>query len=319
MAERSIGMTTGSGDGDVGGYNSSRMTAMFDATFGSGILSYGNMFTLTGSGTATMTIASGDAVIGGFFYENTSSTNLTITGVANGTYYLVIRVNNTGSAVTVARSEGTGATNTTIAAYTVRLALVSSVNSATDITLYTIAVSGGTWTLSGQGRDFANTRQLAHRTTAYIYGYSNAAVATGTASYSTVATTFPSPSTNSQNANILKAELVGGVPRITIYAPGNYIADCLVEWDTNTTGSRFISLGANVGASTVGSHQYSHAVTAASIVNAFHSSRCVQKAQFTFTITPSGALGSQFVELRVAQNSGANRSIENSYISLTRI
>lgn len=315
MAERSIGMTTGSGDGDVGGYSSSRMTTMFDSVFGNGILSYGNMFSVSGSGTATLTVASGVAMVDGFFYENTTNCALTITGIANGTYYLVVRMNNTASPVTVTRSEGTGATNTTIAAYTVRIALVSSINSATDIKLYTIAVTGGTWTLSDQQRDFAVTRPLAARVTASIADATSASVASGTASYATLSTNAVSSTTNS---NILGIPIVGGIPRITFYATGAYIIDCMVDWDTNTTGSRYISIGANSGASpsaaTTGS-----AVTAASIVNAFHGSRCVHKATFTIYVNPSGALGSQYVELRVAQNSGTARTVAGSCISVTRM
>lgn len=319
MAERSIGMTSGSGDGDAGGYNSSRMTTFFDSVHGNGILAYGNTFALTGSGTATLTIAQGVAMVAGFFYENTSSLNLSITGVANGTYPLVVRVNNSASPLTVIRSEGTGASTTTIAAYSTRIALVSAYNSATDIRLATVIVSGGTWSYSNVNRDFATTRQINQQMFASAIGYSNSSVANGTASLTALNSAFPAGTLTSTNSNVLKAEVVGGVPRVTIYEEGWYTVTAQVAWDTNTTGSRFMGLSiSNTGGST--QSPMVQAVTAASVVNAMVASYAVQSATWTFQATVGGGVaGGTYVQLGVAQNSGAARSINDSWFTVSRI
>jgi hypothetical protein len=319
MAERSIGMTSGSGDGDAGGYNSSRMTTFFDSVHGSGILAYGSMFTLTGSGTATLTVAQGVAMVAGFFYENTSSLNLTITGVANGTYPLVVRVNNAATALTVIRAEGTGASTTTIAAYSTRIALVSSYNSATDIRLATVTVTGGTWAYSNVNRDFAVTRQMNQQITASANAYSNSSVANGTAALVGLNSSFPAGTLTSTNSNVLKAEVVGGIPRITIYEEGHYLAVAQVAWDTNTTGSRFMGLTiSNTGSSV--QTPLIQSVTAASVVNAMVSSYALQSATWTFQATIGGSsVGGAYVQLGVAQNSGAARAINDSWFQVTRL
>jgi hypothetical protein len=319
MAERSIGMTSGAGDGDAGGYNSSRMTTFFDSVHGNGILAYGSMFSLTGSGTATLTIAQGVAMVAGFFYENTSSLNLSMTGVTNGTYPLVVRVNNSASALTVVRSEGTGASTTTIAAYSTRIALVSTYNSATDIRLATVTVTGGTWAYSNINRDFAVTRQQNQQITASANAYSNASVANGTASLTALNNTFPAGTLTSTNSNVLKAEVVGGIPRVTIYEEGHYLVVAQVAWDTNTTGSRFMGLTiSNTGGSVQA--PIIQSITAASVVNAMYSSYVVQSATWTFQATVGGSTaGGTYVQLGVAQNSGAARAVNDSWFQVTRL
>lgn len=321
MAERSIGMTTGSGDGDVGGYSSSRMTTFFYDTFGHGVLrdAAGTaMFGFSGSGTSNISIGAGQAMVNGYFYESTAAVPLALTGVANGTYGVVIRVNDTASPITVIRSEGTGATNTTIAAYTVRLALVSTVNQVADVILGYITVSGGTWssaTRAMDNRTYAESRTYPLTATAAMLA-TNASVANGTVTYSTVVT---SPTYQNTASDIMLASTVGGVPRISLYAYGVYHVEVMVDWDTNTTGSRIISLGTNTGGA-YPAELYSHAVTAASIVNPFYSSRCIQKASFTIQVENQGiTYGNNYIELRVAQNSGAARAITASIVRVVKV
>lgn len=320
MAERSIGMTTGSGDGDAGGYASSRMTTFFYETFGHGVLldpAGSAMFSISGPSTS-VNVGAGQAMVYGYFYESTSTVPLSLTGVANGTYGLVIRANNTAAPLTVIRSEGTGATNTTIAPYTVRLALVSTVNQVQDVILGYITVSGGSWSPTARQMDtrtFATSRTMVSSATSAIAA-SNASVASGTAAYATVAT---SPSLVNTYTDILLAQTVGGVPRITLFASGLYNVEVIVDWDTNTTGSRFISLGTNTGATGLTTELYSHAITAASIVNPFYGSRCIQKASFAISVDNLGVVaGNNYIELRVAQNSGAARAITSSVIRVTK-
>ena len=82
MAEQSIGYaTTGTGDGPAAGYDSSRMTVIEAKTLGIGVLLQGGYLAASGTGTATLSIADGSAVVatgtttvtGGYLYENTST------------------------------------------------------------------------------------------------------------------------------------------------------------------------------------------------------------------------------------------------------
>lgn len=143
MAEQSVGMTSGSGDGTAGGYINTRMTAMQYKGGANGIsLSRTGMsLQLSGTGSSTLTIADGSAYVGGFFYENTTSLNISVSTVLSGTYFVLIRVNDTASNVTVIRS----ASGTAITARTVRacVADTASYNQSTDVILGTITISGG--------------------------------------------------------------------------------------------------------------------------------------------------------------------------------
>lgn len=142
MAEQSIGMTSGSGDGVAGGYTSGRMTQMELKTLSNGQLLYTNNgsdqpFALSGVGTSTLSIGDGNAMVAGWFYENTTAVTIGLSGAAT-TYYLVVAVNNSASPLAVFRAVGGGST---IPAYSVRLAVVTSVPSQ-SIQLATIGWSG---------------------------------------------------------------------------------------------------------------------------------------------------------------------------------
>jgi len=96
MAEQSIGMATGTGasfgDGNVGsGYASSRLTAMETKTLSDGVLQVGSEMAMSGTGSATLAIADGAAVVGGYFYENTTSSSINISTLANATYNVVMQ------------------------------------------------------------------------------------------------------------------------------------------------------------------------------------------------------------------------------------
>jgi len=147
MAEQSIGMTSGLGDGVAGGYVSGRMTQMELKTLSNGQLIYTNNgndqpFALSGTGTSTLNIGDGAAMVAGFFYENTTAVTISVTGLAAATYPLVIAVNNSAGTQAVTRAVGGAAT---IPAYTVRLALVASVPSP-GIQIGTVITNGTTIT-----------------------------------------------------------------------------------------------------------------------------------------------------------------------------
>ena len=146
MAEQSIGMSTGLGDGTAGGYTADRMRDMEARTFGDGIFlnSDGSQpFAMTGSGTSTLTIGIGNANVAGFFYQNTTAATISeATGVTNATYYLIIVANNSASTAAVTK---TVAGVATVPAYTVRLALASAaqLGALTYQSIGTCVVTGG--------------------------------------------------------------------------------------------------------------------------------------------------------------------------------
>jgi hypothetical protein len=147
MPEQSIGMTSGLGDGVAGGYVSGRMTQMELKTLSNGQLLYTNNgtdqpFAMSGSGSSTLSIGDGAAMVAGFFYENTSAVTISVTGLAAATYQLVIAVNNAAGTQAVTRAVGGAAT---IPAYTVRLALMTSVPSP-GIQIGTVITNGTTIT-----------------------------------------------------------------------------------------------------------------------------------------------------------------------------
>lgn len=244
MPEQSIGMATGTGagfgDGNVGsGYASSRMTAMETKTLSDGVLQVGNLFAMTGIGTNTLTIADGAAVVGGFFYENTSSSAIVISTLANATYNVVILVNNTAGSITVSRSVA----GTTVTTYSVRLAVATSAQLVGQayVQLGTVQVAGAVIAAAGIVHNYAmygTTTQLPYQAYASMSG--GIAVLT-TASTNVDVTGYSSPSVTSDN--IFSANTATG--EITVRRTGLYLATFSGDFSTGTTGFRSISLAVN--------------------------------------------------------------------------
>lgn len=140
-------MTSGLGDGVAGGYVSGRMTQMELKTLSNGQLIYTNSgsdqpFALSGSGSSTLSIGDGAAMVAGFFYENTSAVTISVTGLAAATYKLVVAVNNAAGTLAVTRAVGGAAT---IPQYSVRLALMTAVPSP-GIEVASVTTNGTTIT-----------------------------------------------------------------------------------------------------------------------------------------------------------------------------
>jgi hypothetical protein len=244
MAEQSIGMATGTGagfgDGNVGsGYASSRMTAMETKTLSDGVLQVGNVFAMTGIGTGTLTIADGAAVVGGYFYENTSSAAIVISTLANATYNVVILVNNTAGSITVSRSVA----GTTVTTYSVRLAVATAAQlvGQTYVQLGTVQVSGAVIAASGIVHNYdmyGTTTQLPYQSYATMSG--------GTATLTTASTNYDVTGYSSQSVtgdNIFSANTTTG--EITVQRTGLYLATYTGNFSTGTTGFRSISLAVN--------------------------------------------------------------------------
>lgn len=235
MAEQSIGMATGTGagfgDGNVGaGYSSTRMTAMETKTLSDGVLQVGNEFSMTGVGTGTLTIQDGAAVVGGYFYENTSSSAIVISTLANATYNVAILVNNTAGSLTVSRSVA----GTTVGTYSVRLVVATSaqLSGQTYLQLGTIVVSGASiTTITPDYAMYGTTTQLPYQNWAQLSGGTATLTATNTA-YDITNYTLGDTS----GERIFGTNLTTGV--ITVRRAGLYLINTFVNFTNATTGTR---------------------------------------------------------------------------------
>lgn len=244
MPEQSIGYaTTGTGDGPAAGYDSSRMTVIEAKTLGIGVLLQGSYLAASGTGTATLVIADGSAVVatgtttvtGGYLYENTSTSNIAVGAVANGTYFLVILANESGASVNVTRSVA----GTTIGTRTTRLALATSAQLTTAaqpyITLGTVSVTSGLVSAITSYYAYATTRQLAPAIYATMSG--------GTVSLTAANTDYQignfTSSTSSADGTIAMDAPTG---TITILASGFYIFSVQVAYSAGTTGNRRVTM-----------------------------------------------------------------------------
>jgi hypothetical protein len=241
MAEQSLGMATGTGaafgDGNVGaGYASTRMIAMETKTLSNGVLQVGNLFTMTNAG-ATLTISDGAAVVGGFFYENTSSENIVLSTLANGTYNIAILVNNTAGALTVSRSVA----GTTIGTYSVRLVVATNaqLSGQAYVQLGTVIVAGAVITgVTPAYAMYGTTTQLPYQCSARMTG--GAATLTLGNTFYTVAAY--SASTVSGD-NVFSVNTTTG--EITVRRTGLYTVMATGNFGTGTTGNRILGIAIN--------------------------------------------------------------------------
>lgn len=244
MAEQSIGYaTTGTGDGPAAGYDSARMTVIEAKTLGIGVLLQGSYLVASGTGTATLAIADGSAVVatgtttvtGGYLYENTSTASIAVGAVTNGTYFLVILANESGGSVTVTRSVA----GTTILTKTTRLALATSAQLTTAaqpyITLGAVTVASGLVSAITSYFNYATTRQLSPA----IYATMSGGVVTLTAANTDYQIGNFSSSTSSADGTI---SLDAPSGTIAILASGFYIFSVQVAYSTGTTGNRRVTM-----------------------------------------------------------------------------
>ncbi len=243
MAEQSIGFATGTGaafgDGNVGaGYDSSRMIAMETKTLSDGVLQVGNDFAMSGTGTGTLTIQDGAAIVGGYFYENTSSSAINISTL-NGTYNVVIFVNSTSGPLTVSRSVA----GTTVGTNSVRLAVATNaqLTGRVYLQLGTVTVTGAVIAAAGITPSYAmygTTSQLPYQSYATMSG--------GTATLTTANTTYDitgysSPSVTGDN--IFSFNTTTG--EITVRRIGLYLVSAYGVFSTGTTGNRLLGIQLN--------------------------------------------------------------------------
>ena len=306
MAEQSIGYaTTGTGDGPAAGYDSSRMTVIEAKTLGIGVLLQGGYLAASGTGTATLSIADGSAVVatgtttvtGGYLYENTSTASIAVGAVANGTYSLVILANESGASVTVTRSVA----GTTIGTKTTRLALATSAQLTTAaqpyITLGSVTVASGLVSAIAPYYAYASGRQ--QRTQQYCQGSGGTISMPLAATYYTVG-----PYANGVNSADGSMTFTTSNGQIAIYQSGVYQFDFQLQYDSNATGTRtalFLNLGA------------SFPVVAATN----YASSGIYRGSATYAITVTAGTPNTY-NLQ-AWASVVNRSVTDSYVICTRL
>lgn len=243
MAEQSIGMPTGTGvpfgDGNVGaGYTSARMTEMETKTFSEGVLLTGNNLSMSGVGTSNLTISDGAAIVGGYFYENTSSVNISVlTGVPNATYNVVILVNASAGAVTVTRS----ASGTTVLANTVRLCIATNAQLSGRVYVKIGEVSVSATNVVGISRDstrYGTSTGMPYQSFATLTGGSATLTAANTA-YDAAGYSAASVSGD------LCFDVSTGAGTVDVFRLGLYSVSAIGTFSTGTTGSRLISINLN--------------------------------------------------------------------------
>jgi len=243
MAEQSIGMATGLGvafgDGNGSGYASSRMTAMETKTLSDGVLQTGSLLAMTGNGTNTLNIAAGAAIVGGYFYENTSSSAIVISTLANATYNVVVFVNDTAGALTVSRS----VSGTTVTTYAVRVAVCTAAQlvGRTYLQLGTVQVSGAAITASGITPDYTmygTTTQLPYQSYTQLTG--------GTVTMTLANTQYDivsySSATTTSDAIF---SVVNATGIVTVRRAGLYSINAFITYGTSSAGSRTPALKVN--------------------------------------------------------------------------
>jgi hypothetical protein len=213
------------------------MIAMETKTLSDGVLLVGNEFAMSGSGTGTLTIQDGAAVVGGYFYENTSSSAIVISTLANATYNVVIFVNSTAGSLTVSRSVA----GTTVGTYSVRLAVATSaqLTGRVYVQLGTITVAGAVITaITPSYAMFGTTSQLPYQAYASMSG----GIATLTlANTSYDLSSFSSPTSSGEG--LIVADNINNT--MTVKRAGMYLITGSCAFSSGTTGNRLVTINVN--------------------------------------------------------------------------
>jgi hypothetical protein len=192
---------------------------------------------MSGTGTATLAIADGASVVGGYFYENTTSSSIVISTLANATYNVVIIVNATAGSLTVSRSVA----GTTVGTYSVRLAVATNaqLSGQTYVTLGTVTVSGASITAIAQSYAmYGTTTQLPYQSYASMSG----GIATLTlANTSYELSSFGSPTTSGEG--LIVADNVANT--MTVKRAGMYLITGSCAFSSGTTGNRLVTINVN--------------------------------------------------------------------------
>jgi hypothetical protein len=277
------------------------MSAFERSGLGVGVLLTGSYLAMSGVTTATLTIADGTAIVGGYFYEGNGTTTISTSTLGSGTFSVVIIANTAAGNQTVsANGAGTG----TVVPATTRIALVTagqlstittSITATNIVTLGTVTTSAGTITAITPYYPYADGRQ--QRTQQYCQG-NGGTVSLGTASFTPI-TNFAAGVSSADGT--MTFTLVNG--QISIYQSGVYHFDYNLTFDTNTTGNRMGSIR-NLGNS-------------APITAALFATSSIYRSSITTVVTVTPGTPALFYLEGWA--STASRSVTDSYIICTRL
>lgn len=298
MAEQSMFWpTTGTGDGISGGYTDARLKTIWKAALGNGVLQYLNKLEATGTGTSTLAVNTGAALVEGYLYENDSSASIATTSLGSATYGLYVIANEDASALAVSRSVA----GTTVAAKSTRLALNSTTPTQPYIKIATVVTSGGSITsITAENNRFASSR---------VKTVGSSTLATGSAATAqtfvtaTSATVVLGTVTNSDYVTINSATGV-----ITIKESGVYAINVFYAWVYNATGERFLHLNVNSAADSTTVTNF----LASSISFGTHTTRNVVAYQRSFSAGDT-------VEVIAMQQSGGNLNLNACRVNVARL
>jgi hypothetical protein len=291
--ERSLGWNTSTSNDGASTYDSSRMILMELKTLGQGIFITGSYLAVSGLTTNKVTIADGAAMINGYFYESTAASDITISGLAAGSYTLALIANASAGSYTVAQ---TAAGTTTVLASTVRMAVCTAAQLTTIGTANYTAIA----TLTTSGSVVSALTSLypyAVRRTSSSFCALKSAAGTIANNINGQITNFPTVETSGDGVFTVAA----AAGSITVNVTGVFLIDGMIAWDTNATGLRQIVFGGMAG-SDVNTPRIS-AVGAASL---------------RITTTAYIAAGNT-INIFGWQNSGATRSFTDSLLRVVRL
>jgi hypothetical protein len=302
--ERSLGWaTSGTGDGPLAGYDSSRWRANAQKTDGTGTTLFGSYLAMSGTTTSTLTIADGAAIINGYTYETAGSVTISTSGLT-GTYSVAVIANSAAAQTVTANGAGT----TTVAQNTTRAAIVTAaqlstiqgaVGSAQTLVLGTVVVTAGVISSITPAYPYSTSLQVPAQVYAVLDSPSPVAVANVT---SVDITGYGISSTSGEG--IISVNTSTGV--MTVALAGVYHVEARCTWDANTTGNRRLDIVATSVTYTMdGSWQQA---SGALVGNA---------AQVT---TGSIFLGAgATVKAQAYQTSGGSRQVLNAILKLVRL
>lgn len=295
MAERSLFWpTTGTGDGDAGGYSNTRLRDIWQNVLGDGVLRVSTQTLLAQVTGSNVQISAGTALVKGYLYENTATTTIPVSTLGTGTFGLYVIANESASAITVSRT----ASGTTIDPNTVRLALNATTPTQPYIQLATVTISGGLTTgITKQANRWSYSRGVTRDTSI-------------TESALTASITIPNNALTTVNTNLTVVEGDYVIPSastgtFTVNQAGVYHVTVEVDWDTNTTGIRQIVVA--VGATPT---NYTAQLTAASFITA------TATTQWHNVILTLSSVG--YFQVKLLQNSGAVRTVSECKVKVAR-
>jgi hypothetical protein len=279
------------------------MSAFERAGLGHGVLLTGSYLAMSGTGTTTLTIADGAAIVGGYFYESNGSVTIATSTLGSATYNVVIIANTAAGNQTVTAN---GAGTTTVVPAVTRIALTTvaqlttitaSITTTNFVTLGTITTSAGTITAITPYYPYTSTRQ--QKNTQYCTANG------GTVSMPLASTLYDivgySSSTNSSDGSMT---VNTGTGAFALGISGVYQIDFEITFDTNTTGNR--------RADVFGMGSSFNLVSAA-----LYATSSIYRASATqyITVTPGGG----YYLLLKSYATVSGRSVTDSRVTVTRL